>query len=399
MNKFFIIKLVIKNLMARKMRTILTIAGVAISIGFITFLVSFGLGLQRVSTAQITNLEALQILDVSAGKSNLVSITDEEVKKFNNLGNVLLVVPHFQVASKMEYEGSAIDGISYGKEEESLTLEDLKIVSGDKTFKDNTVLITTSALKQLGITNTTSALGKEINLTLVPKKEVLSEEQRDNENLKEGLKVFVGGVIDEENSAFIYMDIENFRENGFEKYDGVKIKTTSKDAIEGVKNKVESMGYKATSLKDTVDQINQFFYVFQVLMIVIGAIAVIVASLGMFNTLTINFLEKTREVGYMKVLGTTNRDIYDLFLGESLLIGISGGFFGILIAFSSGFLINSTIENLARSTGNQAVELFYMPWQFVIFIILTTMLVSLATGWWPSRRASKLNPLDALRYE
>ena len=74
MNKFFIIKLVFKNLMARKMRTILTIAGVAISIGFITFLVSFGLGLQRVSTAQITNLEALQILDVTVGKSNLVTI-------------------------------------------------------------------------------------------------------------------------------------------------------------------------------------------------------------------------------------------------------------------------------------------------------------------------------------
>lgn len=399
MNKLFLIKLVLKNLAARKMRTVLTIMGVAISIGFITFLVSFGLGLQRVSTSQITNLDALQILDVTAGKSNIVKITDEEIEKFKNLGNVEVVSPSFQVASKMEYKSSSIDGIVYGKGEESISLEDIKIINGKNSLQENSLLITSSALKQLGFDNFENALDKEILLTLVPKKEVLSEDEQEKDNIKKEMSLKITGIINNDNSAFAYINIEKMNNFGFEIYDAAKIKTNSKEKISDIKAKVESMGFKATSLKDTVDQINQFFNVFQIILIGLGAVAVVVSSLGMFNTLTINLLEKTREVGFMKILGTKNKDVYKIFLGESLFIGFAGGVIGILSAMFIGYGVNVAIFNLAKVSGNKAVELFYMPWWFILFAVAATSLVSLGTGWWPSRRASRINPLDAIRYE
>lgn len=396
MNKRFLIRLVFKNLMARKMRTILTVAGVAISVGFISFLISFGFGLQRVSTSEITNLEALQVLDVTVGKSKLVNITEEEIKKFEEIGNVDLVAPHFQVASKLEINSSSIDGITYGKAPESISLEDIKVIYGSSELEEESLLVTTSALKQLGLNDQAGAVGKELKVVLVPKEDILAE---DIEKTEIELEFLISGVMENDGSPFIYMNLDNLKKEGFVKYDAAKIKMKTKEDVQAAKQKIESMGFKTSSLKDTLDQINSFFYVFQMILIVLGGIAVIVAAIGMFNTLTINLLEKTREVGFMKVLGTTKKDIYNLFLAESFVIGFSGGFLGVMGAYTIGFSLNLTIASLARSTGNKPVELFYIPILLILSIILAVVFLSLATGWWPSKRASKINPLDALRYE
>jgi ABC-type antimicrobial peptide transport system permease subunit len=119
----------------------------------------------------------------------------------------------------------------------------------------------------------------------------------------------------------------------------------------------------------------------------------------MFNTLTISLLEKTREVGFMKALGTTRRDIYVLFISESILIGILGSFVGISTGVLIGAFLNYSISRLAESTGNLPVQLFHVTPKLIILTITASILISFFTGFYPSKRAAKINPLDALRYE
>jgi len=391
----YIIFLAFKNLFGHKLRTILTAGGVAISVGFVVFLISLGFGLQRVSTKQIANLEALQILDVTITKSKLVALNDDTLEKFKNLGNVVDVQPQVSSATKISFNTSEIDGVVYGKDLGFLKLEDIKLASGKKYTEnvDNEAIINLAAKEQLAAGD---IVGKEISLDVIVRSELLPKDVKSKQFSK---KLTVVGVIDDKSAPFVYVPMHVFADEGVTNYTGAKIKVDNKDVVDKTKLQVESLGFKASSVKETVDQINQFFSVFQIILISFGAIAIIVACLGMFNTLTISLLEKTREVGFMKALGTTRRDIYRLFTFESILIGSLGSISGVVIGYSLGQILNYSILGLAKATGNQAVEIFYVPFYMIALILGAALIISLLTGLYPARRAARISPLDALRYE
>ncbi len=119
----------------------------------------------------------------------------------------------------------------------------------------------------------------------------------------------------------------------------------------------------------------------------------------MFNTLTISLLEKTREISFMKILGTSGSDIWRLFIGEAILIGFIGTSLGIFSGLAIGGVLNSFLINLAESSGNKPVEIFYAPPIFVIITFAVAMLISFLTGVYPSIRASKIDALETMRYE
>jgi len=393
----YIFNLAIKNLVGHKMRTLLTVGGVAISVGFVVFLISLGYGLQRVSTTQIANLEALQVLDVVSGKSKIVVVNEEAIEKFMGIGGVTEVQPQVSLASRIKFKSSEIDGVVYGKNLEYLNLEQPKIVTGRKYSSNsvNEALINIAGQTQFAASE---IVGQEVTVTTVMKPEL----QAASENLKpKKLEITfkVVGIIDDKSAPYLYVPLDLLSAEGLVNYTGAKIRVSNKDQVDKAKLQVENLGFKTTSIKDTVDQINQFFSIFQVVLMSFGTIAVVVACLGMFNTLTISLLEKTREVGFMKALGTTRKDIYRLFISESLLIGALGSVVGITIGVALGTSLNFTIAGLAKATGNQAVEIFYTPIYLVFVIIAVSVFISFLTGLYPARRAARINALDAMRYE
>jgi putative ABC transport system permease protein len=391
----YIFRLALKNLRGHKMRTFLTAGGVAISVGFVVFLISLGLGLQRVSTNQISNLEALQILDVVPGNSKLVSINDDTLAKFSKVANVTEVVPQISLASRIKYKSSEIDGVAYGKNIDYLGLEAPKLSSGKKYTDDKSqeALVNTAAVTQLGVTN---IVGSNIDVTVNIKSDFLPVGEKTKQVV---LNLKVVGIIDDASASYVYFPLDLLKSQGVVNYSGAKVKASSKDTLATVKLQIENMGFKTSSIKDTVDQINQFFGIFQIILISFGGIAIIVACLGMFNTLTISLLEKTREVGFMKALGTTKRDIYMLFISESILIGGLGSLVGVLVGVALGTALNLAIAGLAKATGNIAVQLFYTPLYLAVVIIAIAIIISFFTGFYPSNRAARINALDAMRYE
>lgn len=106
-------------------------------------------------------------------------------------------------------------------------------------------------------------------------------------------------------------------------------------------------------------------------------------------------LERTREIGVMKTLGTTDTDVLKMFIVESILIGFLGGIAGVLLGLISGKMVDLTFSLFRSDSAN----LFKAPLPFLVSIFILSLVVGFLTGLYPARRARKINALDALRYE
>lgn len=394
----YIAKLSMKNIWAHRLRSVLTIAGVAIGVGFVVFLVSLGYGLQRISTQEISNLDALQVIDVTPGKSKVVKVNDAGIDKMTRLSNVVSVAPELSIVGKTSYGTSITESVVYGKNKEFLNLESPQLEKG-KIYTDNQsndAIINSAAVRQLGIKDQGAVIGKEITTTINLGSDFL---EADAPAVNKEYKLKIVGVLKDDSSPYIYIPLEKLRAAGAVNYTSAKIKVSSKNDVDGTKRQLENLGYKTTTLKDTVDQINQFFTIFQLILLSFGIIAVIVAALGMFNTLTISLLEKTREISFMKVLGAEQKDVWQIFLAEAVLIGILGTLLGVFWGMAVGDSLNNFLIALAHKTGNKPVEIFYTPPAFVAIVVASSVAMSILTGIYPSFRATRIDPLEAMRYE
>lgn len=144
---------------------------------------------------------------------------------------------------------------------------------------------------------------------------------------------------------------------------------------------------------------NLLFATMRVILAILGMIALGVAALGMFNTLTVSLLERTREVGLMKAMGMKSSEIQELFLTESMIMGILGGFLGIATGFLAGKLAGLILSLFAVFQGVGYIDISHIPASFTVVIILLSLLVGVVTGIYPAKRATKISALNALRYE
>jgi putative ABC transport system permease protein len=136
----------------------------------------------------------------------------------------------------------------------------------------------------------------------------------------------------------------------------------------------------------------------------IGAIALLVAAIGIANTMTMAILERTREIGLMKAVGATNRDVLTIFLGEAAGIGFLGGLGGAGLGWIGGYILNVVSMQFLAS---QAQEQGYMstslsadtPLWLLLFAIIFATLVGFLSGLYPALRAATLEPVTALKYE
>jgi putative ABC transport system permease protein len=165
-----------------------------------------------------------------------------------------------------------------------------------------------------------------------------------------------------------------------------------------VRKLVEGLGFATASPYDTLTQITQLFTDFDFILLGFGGIGMVIAVLGMFNTLTISLLERTKEVALMVTLGARKRDVRALFLNEAVFLAGVGGMIGIALAGLVGFTVNTLLSRLAHSRGvHGAVSIFYLP----LWLIAVTLVFAVGTGLlvaiYPVNKAGKIDPVDILR--
>ncbi|MBI4779477.1 ABC transporter permease [Candidatus Falkowbacteria bacterium] len=383
---------------ARPMRTFLTILGVSVGIGTVLFLVSLGYVLQNMVLNKITTADALLSIDIGAGDSGSSPLDKSVLKIISEIEGVAETSPLISLTAQMSLGDLTGDALVNAVNPSFFRLGGISPAYG-KLLDDSGnygAVLSAAGIKLFNL-SPEEAIGKEITLNLfIPGGEDGAEEIK---TVKRNDKYIIRGIVADENSSYIYIPANSLADLNIINYSQIKLKVSRDEYLMPVRNKMIASGFLVSSLSDTIDQAKNIFRVIQIILALFGLVALAVSAIGMFNTMTVALLERISEIGILRSIGASANDIRLLFLVESVLMGFLGGLGGIIIGYAGGEIANFGLNVLAKTMGGQPLDLFYRPLWFIGFIIIFSTIIGLLTGIYPSHRASKLNPLEALRYK
>jgi putative ABC transport system permease protein len=247
---------------------------------------------------------------------------------------------------------------------------------------------------------------------------VLSKWDEQGNETRKTLSLRVVGIIKEtrgESDWTIYMPLEqikllnewsqnrriNYNKEG---YGQVIVKVTNVDDVLGIADQITQIGFQAFTPQSFVQGINNFYNVLQIIFGGVGAIALLVAAIGIANTMAMSILERTREIGLMKAVGATNRDVLAIFLGEAAGIGFIGGLGGVVIGWLAGQGINVMAmvylaQQATQQGGAPPSVAVYTPVWLPLFALIFSTFIGMLSGLYPALRAATMIPVMALKYE
>jgi putative ABC transport system permease protein len=394
-----------RNLWVKKSRTSITIFGMSIGIGFIVFLLSLGYGLESLVINEITRIEDMRQVDIAPTVSSNVVLNTDNVEIISSIEGVKNVYPLINLAARVQYEEASTDVVVYGVQEKYLVDSPINVTEGE-VFSDSNlgVVVNEEFLTTIGL-QPTQVLGEKLTLDLVLSELVEieeleeTEENEETEALNFNKEYVITGVVADSNPAIVYMPIMELEDYNITEFSQLRISIESEDRILEVRKQIEVLGFTTTSVMDTVSEVENFFSYARIALSIIGVIALSIAILGMFNTLTVSLLERTREVGLMKTIGMGSNEIRSLFINESMIMGITGGMLGILFGVLMGLALSVILSVIAITRGGSFIVVSSLPLYIIIGIVVVSTFVGFLTGLYPSSRAVKMAPLDALRYE
>ena len=171
------------------------------------------------------------------------------------------------------------------------------------------------------------------------------------------------------------------------------------DNVTEIQKMINDMGYEAYSNADWIQQQQQQMGLIQAVLGGIGAVSLLVAAIGIANTMMMSIYERTKEIGIMKVLGCNLGDIRMLFLLEAAFIGLIGGAVGLALSYGISVLLNNVLKLGEVMAGMEGAAISYIPPWLALASLGFAIVVGMLAGFFPSLRAMKLSPLAAIRNE
>jgi acetoin utilization transport system permease protein len=188
-------------------------------------------------------------------------------------------------------------------------------------------------------------------------------------------------------------------------YSEFNIFADSMENVKSILDKLKDKGYSVYSVTEQLDKLNVFFLVLKIGLIFVGTIAVLIASIGIFNTMTMAVTERTREIGVLKAIGASPKLIQRLFLMESTFIGIIGTLIAVAISYVISFVANAALPLILKAAtgedafGSNEITFSHIPWQLVLIASAISIGVAMISGYRPARKATKIDVIQALRQE
>lgn len=399
-----------RNMFSNRLRSVLTVGGVAIGIGIITLLISLGFGVQGMVIREVTKNNPSNIIDVSnKSLENFVLLDKGAIEKIRNVSGVDQIETRTSIGGKFFNGETQTDVVINAVSRHYLDLarSDIDQETRKKIFLEpGAILITPKLATLLGYENPQDSIGQRIEYSAVVTNDMLGDVEdggRERVKREDETMLIIADVVrdplkDEAVYAFVSFD-EIWSRYGNVAGQFGKVLVKDESIIESVRLQIEQTSFITESVTDTIADINAFFAIVRAILVVFGVIIMSISAMGMLNTLSISLLQRTKEVGILKALGAKRLDIFKMFIFEAFLISFLGGSLGLLFGYGAAKGINVGINALAGRYGVTPTSFVEMPSVFVVSIAVFIFLLGLLTGLFPAMRASKIHALEALRYE
>lgn len=446
------------SLWKRKVRTILTVLGVVIGVASIVVMVSLGLGLNKATMDQIESYGGLTTITVSEGSGSNSSFgsssgsSSEEAKRLNDalveslsqIEHVELVAPVLSsrlIAKDGQYENSWMtvygmtpeglekQGITIGEGHLPTNSEELEFFYGNQVVMDFTNSKTGEGFWGSDEEPPIDLMKDTIFYIFDPDAYYQWQAPSQGKSVKPPKKFLIptagimAGGRDEYKAGcynvYCNMDALKAKLKQIFKNKAIPGQPTNKnkkpykelyynqlyvyvdkiDNVSAIQKMINDMGYEAYSNADWIQQQQQQMGLIQAVLGGIGAVSLLVAAIGIANTMMMSIYERTKEIGIMKVLGCNLGDIRMLFLLEAAFIGLIGGAVGLALSYGISVLLNNVLKLGEVMAGMEGAAISYIPPWLALASLGFAIVVGMLAGFFPSLRAMKLSPLAAIRNE
>ncbi|MHC4605736.1 MAG: ABC transporter permease [Planctomycetota bacterium] len=412
-----LLRISVGNLGRRKVRSALTLIGVVIGVGALVLMVSLGIGIKVELLEVLDTEDFMRTMFVSKkgeggggrglgmfgmGGFSSEPMTDEDLAQIRDVRHVSSVTPELMLFVTVRYEELRLkrvqvlpllpteeaelrDALTHGRLWAAADAKECVIPS--EFFRRNEEYTPEEVLGKQ-VTMGTKA-GGEYPYTVVG---VFDSEKLGIAGSSVFLPLDAAKTLREKTKGGLYRMI--YQEGV---YIRAVVRVKDPRHAGGTEDAIEDLGFRALTAEDIISGINTLFLVIEGFFLCVGAVGVIVALFGIANTMAMSVLERTREIGIMKALGARKRDILKLFLLEAVWLGILGGSIGLFGGWVLGIILNI----IARGAYDvpERVSLFHVSPLLALGSVLFAVVVSLVAGVLPALRASRLDPVRALRYE
>ena len=458
MRKKDLFSLCIQNLLRRKSRTALTILGVVIGCCAIVIMVSIGIGSREAQDKMLSEMGDLTVINVYyynyGGNDTNVSLNDASLDSFRAIPGVEVVTPKYQlydlpfsiyggVGNRYKQSWASIFGMADGSlealgyemlEGDYPTAEDVfPVVVGEKfaynfmdtkrpdgynmvrwwdsaTWDEETGTYTNLPDPYFDPYGTQLEIQIDIGEGKKPIKQKLSVVGVMKEDYSRGWETSEGIIMRLDDLILLrnqYRKATAYKSDKEDTYENVTVKVRSIDLVGEVEETIQAAGYNTSSMESIRKPMEEEARQRQAMLGGLGAISLLVAAIGIMNTMIMSISERTKEIGIMKALGCHVRDIRTMFLSEAGMIGISGGVIGVIVSYiaciimnllSSGMPIDS-VRTALDILGNVGSRMSVIPVWLALFGLVFSTLIGLISGYYPACKAVRISALEAIRHE
>ncbi len=381
LNSNMYVQLARRNLTRHTMRTVLAAIGIIIGVIAISSMGILGNSLKLSVSESLGDVGNELIVYPAYGEE---MITEKQLGQLEKVGDVESVIPVLTSTGRVEYKGEATFGNIYGIEKDDALL--LVDVEEGKMFRagSSDCVIGTSLASHFELKIGGKVTVKDSQFRVVG----ILEEAGFGFGISPDQGVFI--------SPQVYEKIYDDKEDG---YNNVIMKVKTVDDVEIVKTAIEDRLNKKEDVvqvlatNSILDSIDDIFNSISLFLMGIGSISLLVAGVSILNVMLMSTMERTKEIGIMKAVGASRKDVLKMFMMEALFLGIAASLVGGILSLGGGFVVNILI--LKESS------YFFAPSNFLYIIagVLFGVVTSLAGGMYPAWKAANMRPLDALRYE
>jgi putative ABC transport system permease protein len=409
------IRLVVRGLLSRKGRSFLTILGIVIGVAGVIIIIALGAGAQSLVLGQVTKL-GTNLISIQPGKSNekgppsqlfgivVTSLLNEDADALKDTGrvpHVSAICSAVQGADAATWENMSTDVTYVGTEYSYPDVVNITLKSGrffdqkEDQGNANVVVLGSSVADNLFGESGVNPVGEIIKVKSVPFRIVGVISER-------GSSFFQN----QDDQIFIPLDIAQKQLLGIHYVQSINIKVDDADNVNQTIADVKSVlmerhriksdvdaDFTVRNIADAVEILSTITNALRLFLLSMASIALVVGGIGILNIMLVTVAERTREIGLRKAVGATNSAVKNQFLLEAAILTSLGGFIGIILGILVSYLVSTLMKYLGYDWA------FIISPTSVIMAVGVSILTGVVFGLYPAFKASKLNPIEALRYE